>query len=274
LAREKRALRVRPLYEEPAYYGMMFDDRVDDVGFYCALVRGSRSVLEYGVGAGRVAIPMARTGCEVFGVDLSTAMLDALAARVRREPVDVARRLGWRHGDAAGMTLGRTFERVVYPFNGLANHESDADLAAVLTRVGEHLAPDGLFAFDVWLPNPNLLSGASTRSPWFDDPRTGERVCCEESFQYDSLTQVLTVRVTVKTFRGARPPETMETRLRQFFPEETLALLHRHGFDVVWRTTRYAQPDGGNWDGATREVPDERGEMLAYICRAAAPRTG
>ena len=42
-------------------------------------------VLELGVGTGRIALPVAHSGCEVYGVDLSAHMLAALAQRIRNE---------------------------------------------------------------------------------------------------------------------------------------------------------------------------------------------
>lgn len=42
-------------------------------------------VLELGVGTGRIALPVAHSGCEVYGVDLSAHMLAALAQRIRDE---------------------------------------------------------------------------------------------------------------------------------------------------------------------------------------------
>jgi ubiquinone/menaquinone biosynthesis C-methylase UbiE len=42
-------------------------------------------VLELGVGTGRIALPVAASGCEVHGIDVSSHMLAALARRVRKE---------------------------------------------------------------------------------------------------------------------------------------------------------------------------------------------
>lgn len=46
---------------------------------------GPLTVLDIGCGAGRNAVPLARLGCRVFGVDSSRPMLDAAQARVQRE---------------------------------------------------------------------------------------------------------------------------------------------------------------------------------------------
>lgn len=45
-------------------------------------------VLELGVGTGRIAVPVAAAGCEVYGVDLSSHMLAALSRRIESEGLE------------------------------------------------------------------------------------------------------------------------------------------------------------------------------------------
>ncbi|MGH7436103.1 MAG: class I SAM-dependent methyltransferase, partial [Polyangiaceae bacterium] len=74
-------------YEDAAYYTSTYARRIDDVAFYVALARRSRGpVLEYGIGNGRIALPIARHGVEVAGVDRSAPMLADLRERLAREP--------------------------------------------------------------------------------------------------------------------------------------------------------------------------------------------
>ncbi|MCC7540036.1 MAG: class I SAM-dependent methyltransferase [Deltaproteobacteria bacterium] len=273
-----RAGSLRSLYTDPAYYSMLFDGRESDVAFYAHLAARASSdsiqglsrpvsVLEYGVGAGRIGIPLARAGYEVFGVDTSPEMLRALAERASNESRDVQSRLAWCEGDAREVSLGRVFDLVLCPFNGIAHHHGRHELRAFLVRVREHLAPDGVFAFDVWLPNPTLLSGGSTCSPVFFHPRTNEPVRCTETFEYDPFSQVLTTRVSIAPAARAGEPEVLTLRVRQLFPEETMLLLESHGFEVVWRTSRFAPPLDDSGGGLETEGEDERGEMIAYVCR-------
>jgi SAM-dependent methyltransferase len=51
---------------------------------------GHGPVLEIGVGTGRIALPLAETGIEVVGIDLSVPMLEAMVAKSRTVPVAVA----------------------------------------------------------------------------------------------------------------------------------------------------------------------------------------
>ncbi len=77
-----------------AVYDSLFSDR-DDLDLVCALLNelaGEGDVIEFGVGTGRLAIPLAARGRRVYGVDNSRKMLAALAAKAGRR----ARRAGAR----------------------------------------------------------------------------------------------------------------------------------------------------------------------------------
>jgi ubiquinone/menaquinone biosynthesis C-methylase UbiE len=56
------------------------------MGVAAGAFRPSAQLLDIGCGAGRNALPLARTGWRVVGADLSSAMLTAAAGRVKAEP--------------------------------------------------------------------------------------------------------------------------------------------------------------------------------------------
>ena len=224
------------MYDDPAYYQLLFGARRSDLDFYLGLAdETGGAVLELGVGAGRVALPLARAGHDVTGVDLSPAMLAALEAAAGAEPPAVRARLRWHRGDARALELGRRFDLVICPFNGIAHHHGLDELGAFLHTVAAHLAPGGLFAFDTLLPDPALLRAGSAWVPWLRDPERGEVCRAEETTTYDAVSQVLTITTRVTPMESDRPPRVLELRLRQLFPQETLLLLRHHGFAVVRR---------------------------------------
>lgn len=58
-------------YADAAYYSQTYSDREHDVEYYVRLARRLRGpVLEYGIGNGRVALPIAQAGVAVTGIDL------------------------------------------------------------------------------------------------------------------------------------------------------------------------------------------------------------
>ena len=253
------------LYTDPRAYDLLFHDRVDDVRYYVALARGR--VLEYGAGTGRITLPMAAAGCEVTAVDASPAMLERLRERLRDDETNP--RVRALPGDAATLSLDERFDRVVFPFNGLAHLHRAEEIAGFFARAREHLAPGGLLAFDLWIPEPRLMHGEVLESGRFLDPFTRRPVTMREEFSYDALSQVLTTRLTLTPVFGPAEPRVWTLSQRQFFPEETLALVRAHGFEVRWRTARWNPPDDLSIARFDDDLPDERGAMLAYVC---APR--
>lgn len=238
-----------PLYDQPALYDMLFGRRRGDLPFYLGLAAEvGGAVLELGIGTGRVGLTLARQGYDVTGVELSGEMLDVLAARVAEEPPEVQGRLQWRRGDARAIDLGRTFELVICPFNGLAHFHTEAELTALLANVARHLAPEGTFALDLLIPDPTLLRGESSYVPWFRDPRTGEVSRAQETTRYDRDTGVLTITTEIRSLEREGEAESLTLRLRQYFPHETPGLLRRHGFRVV------------------RQDPS-LGDVVGYVCR-------
>lgn len=257
-----------PLYASPRTYDLLFRGRSDDLRFYADLVGPDARVLEYGVGTGRVAIPLARDGCSVVGVDDAPEMLAVLAARLRDERPDVRRRVTAHRADARALSLGERFPWVLCPFNGIAHHHTRDELAAFFARVREHLAPGGRFAFDAWLPDPALLTGTTLEGIRFRDPDTDEAMTLREDFVYDSYRQLLTTTITVTSVTRPEARDTLRITQRQFFPEETLALLDLHGFDVRWRTHRFTLPPDLSRAAFESTDLELTGELLAYVCVA------
>jgi SAM-dependent methyltransferase len=234
-----RELRAGSLahYEDPLYYTSTYASRIDDVAFYVELARRARGpVLGYGVGNGRIALPIARHGVEVVGVDHSPAMLRDLRARLSVEPEEARRRVRVVRGDMKRVRLRRTFPLVLCTFNTALHLYSRTDVERFLARVREHLAPRGRFVVDLSVPSlPDLARDASNpfHAPRFRHPSTGDVVRNREHFDYDPVRQVLFVSMEFEPV--LRPEEAWMTPLshREFFPQEWEALLHYNGFRVV-----------------------------------------
>ncbi len=241
---------AEPLYTESAYYRMLFAERAQDLPFYLratADLHEGDEVLELGVGDGRVALPLASHGRTVLGVDNSASMLAALESNVANAQKSVGDRVRYECADTRALRLPRRFARVICPFNGIAHFHGDEDLAAFFATVRAHLARDGLFAFDVMIPDPALFGGGASSVPWLRHPRTSAVCRLEESYSFDPVRQVLTITTTLIE-RESGSSQVLSLVLRQFFPEETERLLAHHGFTVI-------------------ERDESIGDSIAYLCR-------
>lgn len=237
-ARRDRELLAGSLahYEDAPYYAATYAQRTSDVAFYVGLAsRAGGPVLEYGVGNGRIAIPIARSGVEVAGVDHSRAMLLDLRARLRREPAEVRARLRAVRGDMRSVNLGRRFPLVVATFNTVLHLYSRRDVEKFLARVLGHLAPRGRFVVDMSMPLLSDLARDPSRPfvvPRFRHPTAGVVVRNRERFDYDPTRQVLFVAMEFEPVDDPSGGWMTPLAHRQFFPQEWEALLHYNGFEV------------------------------------------
>jgi SAM-dependent methyltransferase len=248
-AEDDRGGMTDSLYAHAPFYRMLHDERRGDLPFYLEATAGRGRVLEYGVGTGRVALPMARRGQRVVGVDVSAEMLASFAADLRAEAPAVRERVRLVHADARTLVLPERFDAITCPYNGIAHHHGLAELGAFLERVRQHLEPGGVLVFDVLVPDPRLMLGSTSEIPWFRDPESGVPCRATERIEYEPLTQVLTITTTTRAMEGERPPVELVLRLRLLFPEETRLLLRHHGLEVLRR--------------------EELGDVIGYVCREA-----
>jgi SAM-dependent methyltransferase len=222
-------------YEDPAYYAATYARRIQDVAYYVSLAQQTRGpVLEYGIGNGRIAIPIAKHGLEVVGVDHSAPMLRDLRRRLAREPREVQGRVRAVRGDMRTVRLGRTFPLVLSTFNTALHLYTRLDVERFLARAREHLAPRGKLVIDLSMPAPGDLARPADRpyhAPRFRHPTKGI-VKNREYFAYDSARQVLFVSMEFEPLNEPSGGWTTPLAHRQFFPQEWEMLLHYNGFAV------------------------------------------
>lgn len=250
-------------YEDAALYDHEYKRRRDDVRWYRALAEKElgkpdrkKAILELGCGSGRTLLPLARDGWRMVGVDFSQTMLDRCQARLARVP---SARVELVRGDFREVALGRRFALVICPFNAFMHLYTRDDVERFLAVVRAHLAPGGLFAFDVLNPDLAWLSRDPTRR-WartrFRHPRTGKITYYSTSLTYDAAVQVAFMRIYYEPASGGRTRMVRLTH-RQFFPLELAALLHYNGFTV--------EAHEGGFDGGAL-VPESEEQVLR--CRS------
>lgn len=125
--------------------------------------RGGREILELGCGTGAHAAELARSGYGVMGVDLSERMLARARTRLEGLAAPERARLGFVHGDARSVRLGRAFDAVVSLFHVMSYQSSNSDLLAAFATAAKHLAPGGVFLFDFWYGPAVLTQRPETR---------------------------------------------------------------------------------------------------------------
>ncbi len=119
---------------------------VDPVVDFLAGLAGEGRALELGIGTGRIALPLARRGVAVHGIELSNAM----AARLREKPG--GDEVGVTIGDFATTTVDGAFSVAYVVFNTIMNLTRQAEQVACFRNVAAHLEPGGCFVVEVMVP--------------------------------------------------------------------------------------------------------------------------
>ena len=190
---------------------------IEDVEFYVEEATASGGpVVELACGTGRIAVPVAKAGVRVIGVDASAGMLE-VARRYAAEE-GVAELLDLRHGDLREPPVAERVPLVLIPFRSLLHMTTEADRLRALVAARELLLPGGRLVFDVFAPGADDI--AETHGRWLErEPGIFERADWDE----DERTLTLSVR---------RGEEASTMLLAWLSPPEWRQLLDRAGFDL------------------------------------------
>ncbi|MDI1463536.1 class I SAM-dependent methyltransferase [Catellatospora sp. KI3] len=113
---------------------------------FLARLAGSGPALEFAIGTGRVAVPLAARGVPVAGIELSQPMAD----RVRRKMTEAD--LPVVVGDMATATVPGSFSLVYVVYNSIGNLRTQDEQVECFRNAARHLAPGGRFVIELWVP--------------------------------------------------------------------------------------------------------------------------
>ena len=190
---------------------------VEDIAFYVdEAKRHGGPVVELAVGSGRIAVPIARAGIAVIGVDLSPGMLSV--ARAFAEEHGVSDHVDLRVGDLREPPVDETVPLVICPFRSLLHLPDETEKLRALRAAHRILAPGGHLVFDVFAPSSDDI--AETHGLWLErEQDIFERADWDE----DSRT----VRLSVRSGDSAAAME-----LHWLSAIEWRRLIDEAGFDV------------------------------------------
>ena len=116
-----------------------------------AELAGDGPALEFAIGTGRVAVPLAERGVPVTGIELSPAMIDRLRTKADDATIPVI------VGDMATAVAPGKYTLVYLVFNTISNLLSQAEQVACFRNAARHLTPGGRFVIELWVPELRKL---------------------------------------------------------------------------------------------------------------------
>jgi hypothetical protein len=155
--------RIAAGYDESS--AVMFDPAVIEPAVdLLAELAGGGAALEFAIGTGRIALPLAGRGVKVAGIDNSEAMLARLRAKPGAENVDAL------VGDMATTRVDGEFSLVYLVFNTIFNLVTQDGQVACFQNAAAHLDSGGRFVIEARVPELQRLPLGQTVLPWRADP--------------------------------------------------------------------------------------------------------
>lgn len=135
----------------------MYDPAVLDpaVEFLAGLAEGG-AALEFGIGTGRVALPLSERGVAVHGIDISEPMV----ARLKAKPGSGA--IGVTIGDFATARVDGRFRLVYLVFNAITNLTTQDEQVDCFANAAAHLEPGGYLVVEAFVPQLRRLPPGDT----------------------------------------------------------------------------------------------------------------
>jgi SAM-dependent methyltransferase len=132
-------------YDQPGIG--MFSDGVLDATVDCLVdLAGGGTAMEFAIGTGRVAIPLAARGVPVTGIELSADMLAVLQSKAGASDITAV------EGDMATTYVEGGFSLVYLVFNTIDNLTSQDEQVECFENAARHLRPGGRFVIENNVP--------------------------------------------------------------------------------------------------------------------------
>jgi SAM-dependent methyltransferase len=162
--------------------------------------------LEFAIGTGRIAVPLAERGVSVRGIELSQPMIDVLRTKASEAEISVV------YGDMATTRVDGEFSLVYLVFNTISNLRTQAEQVECFRNAARHLAPGGRFVIELWVPPLRSMPPGQTAVPFdvsdghlgFDTYDVVTQECASHHYTKEADG---TVRYTVGHFRYVWPAE-------------------------------------------------------------------
>jgi SAM-dependent methyltransferase len=116
-----------------------------------AELAGDGGALEFAIGTGRIALPLAARGVRVAGIDLSEPMVAQLRAKPGGAAIPVT------IGDMTTTCVDGTFRVVYLVYNTINNLTTQEAQVACFENAARHLEPGGAFVVEVGVPDLQRL---------------------------------------------------------------------------------------------------------------------
>lgn len=229
----------RPVYDKyclyPDYFARFYDliyhqvrDGVDNNYYLRKINQTKGKILEVGSGTGRLLTEALKNGADIYGIDISPAMIDILKAKLdedKRSRITLQNIVDFRFESG--------FDLIIAPFRVFMHLTEKSDQIKALDNIYDHLNPGGTFIFDAFVPDLKMLiSGMDNVTDFQGEFEPGNRMKRTVSTRPDLMNQIINVTFRIDWNEGdSYFSEEWHTPMRYFFRFELEHLMERSKFN-------------------------------------------
>jgi SAM-dependent methyltransferase len=187
---------------------------------------GSGRALEFAIGTGRVAVPLAERGVPVTGIELSQPMISQLREKADEAAIPVI------NGDMATARAPGEYSLVYLVYNTIGNLLTQAEQVECFRNAARHLSPGGRFVIELGVPELRVLPPGQSAVVF----ESGPGYLGLDT--YDVLSQHLTSHHFY--FDESRQARLVRSPHRYIWPAELDLMGQLAGFELESRHTDWA----------------------------------
>lgn len=197
-----------------AYLQALFDE--------IGVPEGGR-ILDLGCGTGGHAIPLARMGYRVTGIDSSKPMIGIAREKAADLPVE------FLHQDMRELSLPGGFDAAICMFGGFGHITETADVRKALRGIHSRLKRDAPFIFEYW-----LIGGTKSEHKGSEEvEQDGLRIVRHAHSVFDTSTNTLHIAFRFNVYKDGELVDDLHSEhpMKIYEPGEMEELLTRTEFE-------------------------------------------
>lgn len=240
------------IYDASIYDGMNTD--LADLEFYKRWLPKSKNarILELCCGTGRLTIPIAHEGYDITGVDFTLSMLEHAKVKACEAGLEIE----FIKADIRYLNLQKKYDLIFIPFNSIHHLYQNKDLFKVLRVVKNHLKEGGVFLFDCFNPNIQLIAKGEKELIKIAEYTTDDKreILIKEIMSYESDVQINHIKWYFYINDEFDSIQNLDMRL--FFPQELDSYLEWSGFKIIHK-----------FGGFDEEVFSDNSGKQIFVCK-------
>ena len=234
----------------PKLYDDQFWWKKNDIEFWKSIFKNpNKTILEFGAGTGRLALPLIREGYLYSGVEISNEYVNYTHTQHNLKSIIC--------DDMRTLDMQKKFDCLFIGFNTFAHLLDSIDVSQFFDTVKLHMHKKSHFYIDIFMPHPSFLYREHSHKEKimdFFDSTIQEDVIIEEALDYNPATNIMSVTWNYIKSKNIIY-HTFEFKMKVYYPDTMNRILIDAGFSI--------QSVKGDYRGS---ILTEDSELQLYDC--------